>query len=73
MIAASKDTPFLPLKPLISRVEPEEKSCSRCWSVSSLFRKWRNTSSPHPSRSHFATLDFTTTLPVLHLGAGKDA
>ena len=26
MIAASKDTPFLPLKPLISRVEPEEKS-----------------------------------------------
>ena len=69
--AASKEHPFLPLKPLISRVEPDEKSCSRCRSVSSLFRKRRNTSSPHPSRSHFATLDFTTTLPALHLGQVK--
>ena len=53
---ASNVFPFFPLNPLINLVEPEEKSCSRCWSVSSLFKNLRNTSSPHFSLSHFASL-----------------
>ena len=66
--AASNGTPFFPLNPLMSLVVPEEKSCSRWVSVSSLFRIRRNTSSPHPSWSHLATLERRMIFPVLHLG-----
>ena len=65
---ASKATPFFPLNPLMSRVEPEEKSCSRCWSVSSLFRNLRYTVSPHPLLSQRALFSLTMMCPVLHLG-----
>ena len=71
MIAASKDTPFLPLKPLISRVEPEEKSCSRCWSVSSLFEKWRNTNSPHRFTVAFRDFGLHHHVAGLALGARR--
>lgn len=65
---ASKATPFFPLNPLMSRVEPEEKSCSRCWSVSYLFRNLRYTVSPHPLLSQRALFSLTMMCPVLHLG-----
>ena len=65
---ASKATPFFPLNPLIRRVEPEEKSCSRCWSVSYLFRNLRYTVSPHPLLSQRALFSLTIMCPVLHLG-----
>lgn len=60
---ASKATPFFPLNPLIRRVEPEEKSCSRCWSVSSLFRNLRYTVSPHPLLSQRALFSLTMMCP----------
>ena len=65
---ASKATPLFPLNPSMSRVEPEEKSCSRCWSVSSLFRNLRYTVSPHPLLSQRALFSLTMMCPVLHLG-----
>ena len=66
--AASNAVPFLPLKPLMSLVVPEEKSCARCRSVSSLFRKRLKTSSPQPSLLHLASFCRRMIFPFPHLG-----
>ena len=68
--AASKELPFLPLKPLITFVAPDENNCSRCCSLSSLFSTLRNTSSPHSGLSHLATFGRMVTLPIPHFGQG---
>ena len=68
--AASKELPFLPLKPLITFVAPDENNCSICCSLSSLFSTLRNTSSPHSGLSHLATFGRMVTLPIPHFGQG---
>lgn len=67
---ASKAFPFLPLNPFISRVVPEENSCPKCWSVSSLFRNRLKTSRPQSSLLHLATFGRMRICPFPHLGHG---
>ena len=59
---------LLSLESLDEPCGPEEKSCSRCWSVSSLFRNLRYTVSPAPFMSQRALFSLTMMCPVLHLG-----